>query len=369
MPNFKDLFSSQSTKPVVGIDIGSYYIKYAESDMSSGHPALKSCSVARTPEGAVNSSGISKPEIVGQAVSRLLSDKKIQTKKISFSLPSSAVFIKKISVSQAALVNLETNIHFEASNYIPHRMDAISLDYYVLDSGSADVSVLLVAVKNDILTAYRKVFESVGLEPAIADVESFSLGNIIEYIHPEYKNEVVLVVDIGHRHTTLSIIDKGVYFSSGDVGVGGKTYSEALLENLKLPQDEIETIKMGLRDSGFDQEVFNSTIAECNERVSSDIIRQLEYITNGVSTSGPISKCIFTGGGSVTKGLSELLSSKLNNSLKINTESLSFDSLLAKENSSLSEEFKKNSSCLANVVSLSSRRFGDKVKKLNKKSS
>ena len=129
MPIFKEVFSSQSTKPVIGIDIGSYYIKCAESDISTEFPVLKSLSLSRTPEGCVNSSGISKPELLGQAISRILSDKKIQTKKVSFTLPSSAVFVKKIIVSQSALINLDKNIYFEASNYIPHRMDAIHLDY------------------------------------------------------------------------------------------------------------------------------------------------------------------------------------------------------------------------------------------------
>lgn len=309
---FEDVFSPQCKKPIVGIDLGSHFIKCAEIEfMPDAKPKVIGIGSAKTPEGAINGTTISKAEPVVEAILRLLETSQIYTKRVAFSLPSSAVFTKKISLPVTAVQSLASNIYFEASNYIPHRMDAIQLDYQVLKQNGSTVEVLLVAIKNEIINSYRSVLEKAGLEPIIGDVECFSLLNSYETAARSDNEDSIAIVDFGGRTTSITLLDKGSFLISGDASVGGKSYNDALVEALQITPDQAENAKLGQQGTGVDVILMNEVLDKTNEYVSSEIQRQISFLSNGVGVVSGIGKILLTGGSAKMPRLLEELSQRI----------------------------------------------------------
>lgn len=354
---FEDVFSPQSKKPIVGIDLGSQFIKCAEVELlQDASPKVLSLGVVKTPEGTINGTAISKPDQVIEAILRLLENSQIDTKRVAFSLPSSSVFTKRINMPATAVQSLARNIQFEASNYIPHRMDAIHLDFQVIRSEGANVEVLLVAIKNEIINSYRSLFQKAGLEPIIGDVECFSLINCYENAGRKDEETNIAIVDMGGRSTSITLLNKGVFQISGDVAVGGKSYNDAIAEGLKLTPEKAENAKLGLQGTGVDQVLVAEIVDRTTEYVCSEVQRQINFLSNGVGLEGGIGKILLTGGSARIPRLLNEMSQKLSAKCEYFNPVLGFEVGEGIDKSLVSDEVSSMGVCLG----LSLRRSNDK---------
>jgi type IV pilus assembly protein PilM len=301
---FERYFVSQRTKPIVGVDIGSSSIKIAEVDIGSATPKVLNIGVTRTPDGAFSGSSIVKPELLSEVILKLFESTQIETRRVAFALPASSVFTKRISMSKASASNLASNIEFEASNYIPHRIDAVNLDFQVIDENNSNTEVLLVAVKQDFLAPYLKIFNGIDLEPVIADVESFAICNIFEkLVSKDILKKPTAIVDIGYRHTTVSILNKGIFVLSGEINVGTKNYLSALIENLKVTSDQANLLLSGVKIPEVEDVLVNETIDRVTDYVGAELNRQVGFFWNGAGQSIPLEQIFLSGGGGKISGL------------------------------------------------------------------
>jgi len=306
------LFGKKRYEQFLAIDIGSSSIKVLELDISNPQsPVLKSASIAPLPAGAVNNNAVAKPEIVSNTLKTLLEANDIKSKKVAFALPGPAVFTKKVSLSDQKLAGMLENIHFEAANYIPHKIEAVHLDYQILpgsNPGSSDL--VLVAVKNEIILSFVDALEQAGLEPAIADVDYFAVENAFEVNHPELRLKTVALVDVGSRYSGVNIVQNGKSLFTGDIGVGGRLYTDALCESLNMQVKQAEDSKSGKIPDGFDRALVTESIERTTEHVTSEIHRQLGFFWNAANTDKPLEAIYLSGGGSLTAGFDEELKSK-----------------------------------------------------------
>lgn len=295
----QDIFSPQYKKPLVGVDIGSHSIKFSEINIKDGNskPQLVSYGISKLPSDAFRGAMPSKKEAIGKSILDIFEEKEVETRRIAFALPSSAVFTKRISISKSAAENLATNIEFEASNYIPHRIDAINLDYQILDDSGAMTDVLLVAVKHDILDAYTEIFESAGFESVIADVESFACQNILEFAQTDLHKKIVAVIDFGYRHSTVTLLKNGIFLLAGDVGVGVRNYYDTLVAALDISMDQAGIILNGGTVPGANAALISETIDKTTETVVTDLQRQISFFWSSTGIDGLIEHIVLLGGG------------------------------------------------------------------------
>ncbi len=308
---FEDVFSPQSKKPMVGIDLGSHTMKCAEVEIGveTGTKVIGLGS-GKTPEGCITGSTISRADSLSEAMIKMLENSQIDTKRVAFSLPSSAVFTKRISLPVTAVQALASNIYFEASNYIPHRMDAIQLDFQVLRTNGSNVEVLLVAIKNEIINSYRSLFELAGLEPIIGDIECLAASNVYEYAARNDTEENLAIIDIGSRVSSISLLNKGIFLISGDASVGGKSYNDALVESLQISPEKAENAKLGQEGTGVDPSLVSEVTDRTTEYVCSELQRQISFLSNGVNLEGGVAKILITGGSAHVPRLLEELAQK-----------------------------------------------------------
>ncbi len=345
-------------EPYVSIDVGTSAIKVMSIDLSGGKPRLISAGLVPTPAHALSNNAVVKPDQIASAIRSLLDANDIKTTRAAFVVPGSCAFTRKITIAHSSLKELSANIAFEAGNYVPHSIDAVHLDYQVLRAnGKSTIEVLLVAVKNEIVRSYFNAVEQAGLEPVIADVDYFALENMFELNYPEEKQRTIALINIGARSSSVSIIQNGESLFAGDVGVGGRLYTDALCESLGMQAGEAEHAKMGTPVTGYDESVINETRDRTTEHVASELHRQLGYFWNAAATDRSIEAVYVCGGSAQVPGFLEELSARTGMSCTLVN---AFRNVEWSEN--FDEEFVGEIGLSMGVsVGLAIRRLGDKV--------
>jgi type IV pilus assembly protein PilM len=163
------------------------------------------------------------------------------------------------------------------------------------------ISVLVVATQNDAVAKYRSIVSLCGLSASFFEIEVFSS------IRANFEHELspVLLMDFGASRTKLSIVEFGMVKSYHTIDRGGADISDSISKSLSIPFSEAEKMK---KDFGL--------FGNPTEKSLAEIIKiHTDYIfseTNNVllayekTYNRTISKVIFSGGGSLLKGLKEV---------------------------------------------------------------
>ena len=354
------LLAKRKQDQFLAVDIGSSAIKVMELETAgTDKPRLKTAAIAPLQAGAIANNAVAKPEVVSNTLKTLIETNEIDRRKVAFSLPGPAVFTKKITLTTAKLQSVIQNIQYEAANYIPHKIEAVHLDYQVLPSltpGSADL--LLVAAKNEVVLSFVDAIEQAGLEPAIADVDYFAVENAFELNYPGAKEKTIALVDVGARYAGVNILQNGRSLFTGDVGVGGRMFTDALCETVSMQIKQADDAKLGKIAEGFDPALVAESLERTTEHVIAELQRQLSFFWNASGTDKPLEAIFLSGGASGLSGFAEELQAKtgipveaIDPFRKINTRA-KFDP----------EFLKEIGLQMVTCVGLSLRTFGDKPK-------
>lgn len=310
--NFATFFTK--TESLVAVDIGSTSIKLLEFDVTGEKPLLLTIGAIPLQGEVFNNHAISKNEMVAQQLTSLCDGKGIQEKRLVSVVPAPSAFTKKIQVPMMSMAELRNSISFEASNYIPHNIDAVRMDFHVIGEASkSQLDVLVVAVKNEIVDSLLDTIALAGMETAVIDVEYFALQNAFELNYPEFLDKTVAVISVGARYTAMNVCRGGKSLLTGDVSVGGKQFTDSLVDTLGISADEAELVKSGHPPASIPESVRQAAselLQKSVEVAATDINRQLSFLWNAVGADEGIDMIFVTGGGAQVPGFLEALSGK-----------------------------------------------------------
>lgn len=161
----------------LGIDIGTTSVKVAEiaADKASVRLVRLVQQEYPFPPGPMDDS---RREAVSQVLKQLLKENKITTRQAVFCLPGQSVFIRRIKVPRTSEERLHRIVSYEARQQIPFALEQSIIEYQVFDYGnSAEVEVLLVAMKKEIIGEFMKLVTKTGLRASMISISSLALFN------------------------------------------------------------------------------------------------------------------------------------------------------------------------------------------------
>jgi len=325
-------FKGRGSDSAVGIDIGSSAIKVVEIKKRGGKAVLETYgaialgSYAGVDIGRVTNLPIEKTV---EALKEVLKQSGVTTASSAFSIPVQSSLIFTISLpSQVKESEVSSIIPTEARKYIPLPITEVSLDYFILpqkessfeEANNPDLPVMLpektevlvVAIQNDAVSKYRSIVSQCNLEAGFFEIEIFSS------IRANFEHELslVLLMDFGASSTKLSLVEFGMVRNHHTINRGGADISASIAQSLDISFPKAEEMK---KEFGL----FENSV----EKSLADIIRtHIDYIfseTNNVllgyekKYNKTISKVIFTGGGSLLKGLKEVASNNFRAEIEI----------------------------------------------------
>ena len=327
-----DLFKDEGSDSAVGIDIGSSAIKVVEIKKRKGKAVLETYgsialgSYADLDVGRVTNLPIEK---IVEALKEVLKQSSVTTISSAFSIPvQSSLLFTILLPSQVKESEVSSIVPIEARKYIPLPLTEVTIDYFILpkkESSFEEVNnpdpssilpekteVFVVAIQNDAVSKYRSIVSQCNLKAGFFEIEIFSS------IRANFEHELslVLLMDFGASSTKLSLVEFGIVKSHHTINRGGADISSSISKSLDISFSKAEEMK---KEFGLFENPAEKSLA--------DIIKvHVDYIfseTNNVLLGDDkkygrtVSKVIFTGGGSLLKGLKEVASNNFRSEIEV----------------------------------------------------
>jgi len=241
-----------ASRNLVGIDVGSKFIKAVQITETSGQYKVTEFGIAE-----VN------PQVsVPDTINELFSKKGFKTKRVVSAVSGRFVFVRYISMPVMSDEELVNAAKYELGKYIPVEVDEVLHDSQKLEELAAqegqepEMRVLLVAAKRTFIDEHVAVLETAGLQPAIVDVDSFALGNAYELsgmINPQAiaAGKLVALVDIGASKTNINIMSDSISYFTREFYKGGDDLTDSISKKLSLEVKEAETLKRSVAGAGY----------------------------------------------------------------------------------------------------------------------
>ena len=233
-------------------------------------------------------------------------------------LDGDTISIKIFSLPFADLRQIEATVRFSLEELLPFSLADKVADYQILKRTQDESQLLAAVLDHDSMVSYLANFEAAGKEPKGVILDSLALGNVfIQLAEPELMSGTRVIVDFGHRKTSVCFIRDGQITFARTLSTGSQDLTKALAEVFDL---DFEIAEKGKHQEGFvrsealtaphpDHEAIAATLEKALEPLVHHLRLTFQaYIARTRETIDSVHLC---GGGSKLNGLPEFLAQSL----------------------------------------------------------
>jgi type IV pilus assembly protein PilM len=307
-------------KGVVGLDIGSRYLKLAQLNAGKDGYELTLFNMMPLEKDIISDGMILNKSKLASSIKELFSKSGLKKADVAIGLSGhSSVITKLIRVPRITEEELSLNIKYEAEQYIPFDIKDVNIDFEILGPSKDEegmMDVMLVAVKKTVMEDYIEVVQQAGLTPSVVDIDCFAVGNMYELNYGITDRKIVALVNIGACKTNINIVKNGQTVFTRDTAVGSNAHTDAIERALNIPKEAAEKIKLGDRPEGVAAEVVAEIMEKTSDEIYAEIYRTFEYYRSSAGDE-EISGIVLSGGGAVLAGFAHLMSERLGISVEV----------------------------------------------------
>ncbi len=300
------LFSSNES--FIGVDIGSSSIKVVELTKVKGQAKLLNYSFSEDPD--LRNDWQNDTKFTAKLLNKVCSNAGIQPTKAIAALPTFSVFSSVLNLSNVAKKDLEGAVTWEAKKVIPLPPEEMILDWKIIEKSSTkeNIKVLLTGAPKTLVKKYIDVFKQAKISLTSLETETFSL---IRSLVGNDKS-TVMILEIGHKTTDISIIDDGIPLLNRSVDVGGQAITLSLSKKLGVNFSRAEQFKydLGITSQGSKEHDIPDVIRDS----LAPILNEIKYAINLYQNRDDkkVGKIILSGGSTLLVNLPNYLSKALN---------------------------------------------------------
>jgi type IV pilus assembly protein PilM len=321
------VFKSKANS-VAGVDIGGSSIKVVELKKEHGKIILSTYGeVALGPyqEKPVGFSGPLDPDVVATALLDVLKEANVESRSAVVTIQSSASLLFTLELPASAEASLSEVLPNEARKYIPIPISEVTLNWNIIprhveeslehempisvghpNKGHTDtILVLVAAIRNDALAAYKNIIAQAGLQPLHYEIEIFSM--IRSTFHQELAP--VALIDLGASQTRVALVHYGAVMKYHTMNRGGMMITENISRSLGQPFERAEELK---RSTGLLPEK-NPDVAHLAQTHMMALVSEIKgsMLDFEKQYHKALDKAILVGGGAAMPGLYDMLSREL----------------------------------------------------------
>ncbi len=287
---------------MIGLDVGSYSIKYVEIEKESAQAKL--LRVLILPVNAAS------PESATKAINLLFSQSPASNKRVRIAVAGgSSLLIRRIQLPTMSPAELKGAIRFEAESHIPFPVEECDIDFQILGQTEDKkmMNVMLVAVKKEFIKERLKLLGPANIIPEVIDVDIFCLINAYEVLgHTEGENTFGLL-NIGHSVSSFAIVKDKQPFFVREIPFGALSITEALMEAKGLKKDEADRMKVELPPGSLAD--VQAAVEKGLEPLMDELRHSIDYVEN--ETAEELKTIWLSGGGALSPGSAKILSEEL----------------------------------------------------------
>lgn len=292
---------------ILGIDIGSNSLKVVQ--VTRG---FRTSQVSGYASGKLPVDG--DPTQVAAALVELISEHSLESDRYLVAIGTHSAFLRRLSFPFSAERKIAQVIEFELEPGLPLSVDEVLVDFIRTEQKpDGTQGVLAAALPKGVLNPLLTALQEVGIEPEVVDLD----GSVLTLMASELKTQLperVVILDIGHSKTNLLYHHQGFYTYLRSLMFGCNNLAEKVADVLGVSSDE------GLNHLftvGLDEQAFSSEQMGGRE----NIVGEVELLAKEIELSLMAAQVqddqflpelvLLSGGGSIIKGLAEILEGSL----------------------------------------------------------
>jgi type IV pilus assembly protein PilM len=301
---------------ILTLDIGSSTLTLAEF-AAIGEGELQLLSYSTTDLGLEPGSDADPSAYVVSAIREVMRENNIRPGNVLVSVPGKDIFPRCVKLPPVTRDKIDQIVKYEAQQNVPFGIEEVVWDYQLMQGGGGQ-SVMLVAIKTEIVQKLADCVRAAELDPEIVDVAPMALYNLVRYNYGEMDG-CTLVMDIGARTTNLVFIEETKAFCRS-IPIAGNTITQELMKEFEVPFADAEELKLahafvafGGAVEGAENQVVNrvsKTVRGVMTRLHSEVSRSINFYRSQQSGSRP-SRVLLCGGSSVIRETDTFLNEKL----------------------------------------------------------
>jgi len=178
------------------------------------------------------------------------------TKYIIVAVGLEDAMVRQIELPQIPLDEMRQILKVNHKNYLQQDLPNHVFDCYIIPprsisgekpGGTPKLKVLAAAAKQQLVTDFMQATQLAGLSAECMMPGLIGPMNTFEQALPDiYAKETVALVDIGFKHTSVCVLDRGELALTRVVNIGGDKLTTGLAEAMSISYAEAEGIKVGM---------------------------------------------------------------------------------------------------------------------------
>lgn len=330
---------SKKEQSVVGIDIGSVFLKVVQLKQKKGRAVLETYGelalgpYAGLAVGQATNLPVAK---ISEVITDIFREANVTTTSSAVSLPLRSSLMSLMEMPAVDEKQLNKMVPIEARRYIPVPTNEVTLDWWIVpkdeqesnedslseipqirqvDGGGFDaqkeikqdknhvigkkIDVLVVAIHNDTIKRYQNIINGVGLNNSFMELEVFSTAR------STFGNHVapIMIMDLGGGSTKLAILEHGIIKGQHIINRGSQEITLTISQALGVSVERAEELKrkvglLGLEgDEKQVSEVIESTLTSVFAEASTVLLNYQRKHNRSIKN------IVLTGGGALMRGV------------------------------------------------------------------
>lgn len=197
------------------------------------------------------------PELLGDHLKAASEAVGNATKYVTVAVGLDDALVRQIELPLIPVDEMRQILKMNHKNYLQQDLPNHIFDCYILPpressapaktGGTAKIKVLAAAAKQQLVSDFMQATQQAGLTAECMVPAVIGPINAFEQALPQvYAKETVALVDIGFKHTSVCVLDRGELALTRVVNIGGDKLTAGLADALNVSYAEADGIKVGM---------------------------------------------------------------------------------------------------------------------------
>ena len=287
-------------KNVLGLDLGSHTLKAVElrQTLRGLEPVQLRVHPRADPEAPL-----------AEVLQRFIRMHQLPTEHVACALPSDRLSSRRLEFPFRDRKRLEPAVPFELEGLIPFDLDDVIVDWEIVGGERNHAEVAATFVPRREVSSLLAGLSQANCTPRIVEAEGLVLGNLASLFELPGTR---LLIDVGHRKTTLCLLRDEQPIASRSLPIGGAALTQAIARDRNWSLDDAERAKCedGVFHLGFNSA--SPSAVELLDQLARELMRTLESLESeiGGSPESQVAAMTLMGGSARLLRLDEYLSER-----------------------------------------------------------
>jgi len=219
------------SRAILGLDVGSYAVKAVELRQT-----LRELEVIQLREIRLGGSG----GTLAERLAALVKTHRLPTQNVVYALPGDRVSSRAVEFPFRDRRKIAQALPFEIESQVPFELEDIVIDWAEIAGDRSHTELVATLSPRKEIARRLDLLREAGLEARVVEAEGLVLANLAGLFDLPGRR---ILLDVGHRKSTLCLLEEGRPVAARSFPVAGRALTEALVKDLRSEPEEAERLK------------------------------------------------------------------------------------------------------------------------------